>query len=416
MLATRRSPRLVTLMFGALFIYLVALIFHLPTLFFLACCMAVSPVVSYGLAAAGLRTVSAERRVPPRLWPDEQVYVELRILNQAALPKALLLVEESLPEGLRGDPDEPPECVIPMLWGEPFVHRYPLVAEQRGRYLLPPVTARAIDTFDLFQARRAIGPPNEVVVYPRTVELGVATLAGAKLLGQTPDRRTSDGTDFSSTREYRPGDDLRRIHWPSTARLGKPIVVEYEQPTTANLFVVLDAGAAGLVGAGKDNTFETGVTVAASLIHHELDRGSPVGLYVAGAEPVYLPMTGDRSAMLGFLEVLALLEADARASLPSALFAAAELAPRGARLLVVSGQPRPETGGGELLGALAQVARRRPGLGYAYLDPRGYREVDAAVTPAAGFLQDLKRLGMDVYAVRRGDIARGLAAALGGGR
>jgi uncharacterized protein (DUF58 family) len=410
MLAARRSPRLVTLMFGALFIYLVALIFHLPTLFFMASCLILAPPVSYWLAAAGLDRVSAERRLPPRLWPDEQREVELRIANHGHLPKALLHIDESLPEGLDGDPLRPPQCVVPMLWSEPFVHRYPLTARCRGRYVLPPPAAHAIDSFDLFAARRPVGPADEIVVYPRVLPLGRETLTGANPVGELPDRRTADGTDFRATREYRPGDELRRIHWPSTARLGKPIVVEYEEPNAANLFLVLDATRAALVGEGKDNTFETAVTVCASLLSHSLDRGSAVGLYVAGQHPTLIEPSDDRGSLLGFLEALALVEADGDGLFGASAVLAAELAPRGARVMLVSAQPTYRAGAaGELLAAAGQVARRRRGAGWIWLDPRGYRGTPPTAAPES-FFSGLAHLGLTVYRVRREQIANGLAA------
>ena len=79
MTAAARSPRLATLMFGALFIYLVAVLFHLPVLFFMSAALVLAPLASYWLAAGGLSQIRAERRLPSRLWPDERVEVELRL-------------------------------------------------------------------------------------------------------------------------------------------------------------------------------------------------------------------------------------------------------------------------------------------------------------------------------------------------
>ena len=461
MLAARRSTRFVTVMFGALFIFLVALLFRLPNLFFMASVLVAAPAVSYVFASMGLRTVRAERRVPARLWPGERSQIELRVVNDAKLPKALLLIDEELPAGLEGQDDQPPNCVVPMLWGEPFSYTYPVTARVRGRYLLPAVQATAVDTFDLFSAHRAVGPADEVIVYPETVVLSADTLTGTKLVAAVADHRTLDGTDFRHTREYRPGDDLRRIHWPSTARLGKPIVVEYEEPTSSNLFIVLDANPDAVLGLDRDTTFETGVTLAASLIRHELEHGSAVGLFVDADPPIMLPLTDDRQALLEFFERLAIVEPNATRPFGETLLAAGELAPSGTRLFAISAAPWParqavapadaaaddgptrgdrlkrflyelfigpvpveevvvepvmeafEQGrqpaeGGGVLAALSELARRRRAVSFAYLDPRGYRGVPADVVPAMGFVGSVKSTGASAFVIGRGAIVGGL--------
>jgi len=468
MVAARRSTRFVTVMFGALFIFLVALLFRLPNLFFMASVLVAAPLVSYSFASMGLRTVRAERRVPSRLWPGERSEIELRVVNDAKLPKALLLIDEELPAGLDGDEEQPPNCVVPMLWGEPFHYRYPITARVRGRYRLPPVQATAVDTFDLFGAHRAVGPADEVIVYPRTVPLAADTLTGSKLVAAVADHRTHDGTDFRHTREYRPGDDLRRIHWPSTARLGKPIVVEYEEPTSSNLFIVLDASPDAVLGMDRDTTFETGVTLAASLIRHELEHGSAVGLFVDADPPIHMSLTDDRQAMLEFFERLAIVEPNATRPFAEALLLAGELAPSGTRLFAISSAPwpgrepvaaeevaeppgptraqrvgrffyelfigpvaeeeialdpimeafeqgRPAAEGGSLLAAITELGRRRRNVSYAYLDPRGYRGVPADVAPSLGFVGALHSAGASAFSIGRDDVAGGLRHTVRGG-
>jgi len=411
MLAAAKSPRFATLMFGALFIYLVAALFHLPTLFFMASGLMAAPIASYFLAAAGLARVRAERRLPPRLWPDERVEIELRIVNQAPLPKCLLLIDEHLPPGLEPDPAEPPNCVVPMLWGEPFVHRYPITARWRGRQRLAPVTATAVDAFDLLQARSVVGPADEVLVYPRTVDLSADVLTGAEENTSALPRHTAEGIDFRGTREYRPGDDLRRIHWRSTARHGKPVVVEYEEPTAADLFLVLDACAAHVWGDGPDNSFETGVTTVASLVRHELNRAAAVGAYLGSEAPVLLPMTDDRHRLRAFYEALALVEADARRSFGRVLEAAAEVAPRHTRVVVVTPGAAPGGDARETLAGLEALTRRQRNLTCAWLDPRGYPGA-APAGAALGFPAAAKGLGLTVYRIARGEVARGLLRAV----
>ncbi len=401
MLASARSPRFTTLMFGALFIYFVAVLFQLPMLFFMTSALLVVPMVSYLLAAAGLRHVAAERRLPARLWPDERTRVELRVRNHAWLPKCLLRVDEELPDGLAGDPLDPPGCVVPMLWDEPFVHRYPIIARHRGRYLIPPVAVTALDTFDLFRARRQVGPGNEVVVYPRCVPVNTHELHAPNLDGTYHrSRPIASGTDFRATREYQPGDDLRRVHWRSTARRNHPIVVEFEEPTTTELFLVLDVGVDNVLGTGRDNTLETGITLAASVVSDELEHGNAVGLWIGTPSPVRFPLTRERHDLLRFLEALAVVE-PAPQPFAATVAQVAELAPSTAVTVLVSSSLDQV-----LVGSVALLARRRAAA-YVWLDPTGYP--GAAERSGDGFLSELKRLGVVTFRVRREGIAAGLA-------
>ncbi|NUQ00449.1 MAG: DUF58 domain-containing protein [Armatimonadetes bacterium] len=401
MLSVSRSPRFTTLLFGALFIYFVAVLFSLPSLFFMAAALVIAPAVSYLLAALGLREIRGERRIPSRLWPDEKVEVEIRLENRALLPKCLLRIDEDLPDGLGGDEASPPGCVVPMLWGDLTTCGYPLIARYRGRYRLAPLVATAVDTFDLFRARRQIGPSNEIVVYPRRVPLSIHALHAPTLDGMIRrSRPVASGVDFRGTREYQPGDDLRRIHWRSTARRGRPIVVEFEEPATTDLFIVLDVSPTAAQGEGRENTFETAVTVAASVIEYELEHGNAVGLYLDGPEPTHLALTRERHELLRFLEALALVEADAPRPLAETIARAGELVPHTAVVFLVS------TDASAATAAAVTELTRQHAVAYGWIDPWGHP--GAPESDAAGFLARLKSAGVAVFAIRRDDIAAGL--------
>ena len=68
--------------------------------------------------------------------------------------------------------------------------------------------------------------------------------------------------EFASLREYVSGDDFRRIHWPSTARLGTPVVRQFDVPWQRRTTVLVDLRAA----AHDDRSFERAVTAAASVV------------------------------------------------------------------------------------------------------------------------------------------------------
>src|SRR5437868_13372553 len=83
-------------------------------------------------------------------------------------------------------------------------------------------------------------------------------------------------------REYRPGDAMNRIHWPSSVRHRRLHVTEFELATTADLWIYLDLDGHWHHGDGEDSTEERAVTVAASVVSKALRAHRNVGLVTNG--------------------------------------------------------------------------------------------------------------------------------------
>jgi uncharacterized protein (DUF58 family) len=159
-------------------------------------------------------------------------------------------------------------------------YRYELAGPRRGLYLLGPVEARHTDPFGLAERRSRIGTPTRLVVTPRAVPLSAAVLSGLRgtegLVAAKIQSMPSD--DDIMTREYRPGDPMRRVHWAATARQGELMVRQEESATSPEATVVLDLrrsafprpGSAGHDPADRPDTpaFEWAVTAAMSVCAH----------------------------------------------------------------------------------------------------------------------------------------------------
>ncbi|CAM5707177.1 hypothetical protein SCALM49S_02073 [Streptomyces californicus] len=127
---------------------------------------------------------------------------------------------------------------------------------------------------------RSFSAYDTLVVIPRTVPLPALRLAG-EASGYGDGRQRSlalAGEDDIIPRGYRHGDDLRRVHWRSTARHGELMVRREEQPQRAKCTVLLDTRQIGYEGAGPDSAFEWAVSGAASALVHMLERGFAVRL------------------------------------------------------------------------------------------------------------------------------------------
>jgi uncharacterized protein (DUF58 family) len=116
---------------------------------------------------------------------------------------------------------------------------YSVLPTRRGRWSVGPVQVRRADLFGTVLWAGAVGQAQRIAVRPAVTELAVP--GGAAAL----DARASSGSrtaspDDTALRDYRPGDDLRRVHWRTTARLGELVVRQDERAGRRPATVLLD--------------------------------------------------------------------------------------------------------------------------------------------------------------------------------
>jgi uncharacterized protein (DUF58 family) len=143
------------------------------------------------------------------------------------------------------------------------------------------------------------------------------------------------GEDDQTVREYRDGDDLRRIHWPATARTGELMVRQEDRPAKRRAVVVLDTRAVGHGGSGRSSSLEWCVTMAASVTAHVVDAGYAVHLLTADLRAD----TGVHhdEALPDALETLARVALGAEDGLRAVLHAANTLTSQGGLVVYVGG-------------------------------------------------------------------------------
>lgn len=138
----------------------------------------------------------------------------------------------------------------------------------RGVY---PLVTPSIETsfpFGLYSARKTLSDWNTLVVWPGKTAL--KTLPDAVEIAsredRTSDKRAGDVGDVLGTRWFRQGDSLRRVHWAQSARQGRLIVVERQQPISCALRLVLDLDPKHHGGEGREASIERLLRTAASII------------------------------------------------------------------------------------------------------------------------------------------------------
>jgi uncharacterized protein (DUF58 family) len=209
------------------------------------------PVIS-ALTVARERFRLATRRTltPARLPRGETADVLLEVTNTDARQGGLWVLNEQIPAEL----GRPPRFVIDRLpRGGTATLTYRIHGERRGRHALGPLRLRLVDPFGLVE-RSAVGTDTAtLLVVPRVRPLGAGGPAGGHGGGGEGSRRTiaAHGEDDVSTREYRYGDDLRKVHWRATARTGELMVRLEERPWRAQATLLLDTRARAHLLAGR---------------------------------------------------------------------------------------------------------------------------------------------------------------------
>jgi uncharacterized protein (DUF58 family) len=227
-------------------------------------------------ARSGLRVGHAV--TPSRVVVGEQAQVRLVLGNPHSFGTGPLRITETVPGG------RPLRFSVAGVRGrQRRTVAYPLPALRRGRYTVGPTTVMASDPFGLVTADTRSTDVGELIVRPSTVRLaslalpiawrdGAATLSHSVGVG---------GSDDASVREYRHGDDLRKIHWRSTARSGAFMVRQEERPWHGESLVLLDhrAMAYPTAPAQPDSAaLEWAISAAASIGCHLAERGRRVAV------------------------------------------------------------------------------------------------------------------------------------------
>lgn len=181
---------------------------------------------------------------------------------------------------------------------------------RRGRFLLGPTTLRTGDPFGWFTVIIHESGSLALSIVPPIVPLPPILLdpSGRGGEGQPRPRQQPEPVHVASVRAADPGEGLRRIHWPTTARLGTPHVRSFEGAPVGDWWLFLDASQATNQGRGPDSTLEKGIILAASLAAQAIAGGKGVGLAANGRSLVWRPPRAGRGDQLAILRDLARIE------------------------------------------------------------------------------------------------------------
>lgn len=288
-------------------------------------------VVGSVLHVARRPRLALDRAVePPRVEKGLPAISVVHVTNLGRRSLAPLAIEQRLG-------DTPIRALLPRLRrGEQGLRTYRLPTSRRGVFEIGPVEIPRADPFGLCRTVQRMGTPERIAVHPRLLAMHpLPTGITRNLEGPSSDASPEGTVTFHRLREYNVGDDLRMVHWPSTARLGKLVVrhnVDTAQPYSV---VLMDLDQSRY----SEETFEEAVDVAASVVNSLSVGKAPVQLRASNGDRIGGPAQRDPTPVVDYLTAV-------KAGPDSSMDAQLVLLRRdrgGTALVVVTGELDPTT-------------------------------------------------------------------------
>lgn len=234
---------------------------------------------------------------PARVPAGVEARVELSVRNYGGRRSPVVSASDPFDGGKRWARFS----IAPLIPGETRVASYRLPTSQRGVFTLGPLELELTDPFGLSRATRTATPDASLTVHPRIERVTSRSVTAHN------DRDTRipmpvlgrGGDEFYGLREYEPGDDLRMVHWPSSARIDNLAIRQAENLWRGQATIGVDLRAA----VHDHDTIEPVLSAAASLAMSSLRAGLHVRVVTTGGFDSGFGTTNSHGA--GILDVLA---------------------------------------------------------------------------------------------------------------
>ncbi|MBT3380393.1 MAG: DUF58 domain-containing protein [Lentisphaerae bacterium] len=260
--------------------------------------------------------IRVRREAPERVGVGTEEEVRYIVANPSPRP-ALDMTLDALPY----------PSAVSLAQGRAFLKELPsggrtelkatITARRRGRFTLPAVRADSAFPFNLWRWGSTGNGPQNLIVYPEFTPLlsldlptGLRYHSGGVALSS----HTGESMDFLGCREFRDGDDPRRIHWRSWARTSFPVVKEFREEYLCRTAMVIDTyrPRPPLIhlhwAHPEDPILEGALSLVAAIADHLSDKDYIVDLFAAGPQ-VYRFQGGRSLAYLeNILDILACLQ------------------------------------------------------------------------------------------------------------
>ena len=261
-------------------------------------------VVSVGLgrclARRNLGEVVLERKLPGSAFAGDLFRVRYLIRVRRGGSASAIVVDDTLAAGIR-------PIDARMVGKEGVEAQAEMRIDSRGVVTAGDAVFRSNYPLGIFETERWATVSSKMIVFPRPIMTRAMVQAEEALDAHAMAHASApEGSDqFRGVREFRPGDPVMRIHWPATARAGKPMVCEFDPPTPQpSQFTVIFHSFSPPGHLLRPRAFEIALSMVSGLFLH--GRGVPAEVVFTGCLNGWVPLaitSADR--MREALEILA---------------------------------------------------------------------------------------------------------------
>ena len=272
------------------------------------------PLLSWLYLRISFASVRISRRCPQRAFAYSPAKIALTLACSTWLPLRWLHVNDYFPP----DICSPKQFFLPYCRGN-IALDYSGNCSHRGNFASGATTITLPDPLGLWLARRTLVHPDSILVLPQIEQLPWHSLRS----NQSPywigsGNRVGASNEFLGTREYRPGDSLRYLHWPASAHTGKLIVKEFHNYAIARITVAIDLDKRVLQGI-KPTTVDYAVKIAGSLAKYACDQMKEFRIMARGRQSYLFPFGRGAAHLAWILGEMALMRPNGEQPLPELL-------------------------------------------------------------------------------------------------
>lgn len=379
------NPRFIGPCMAGLFCLIVATVLDIAYLFTMATVLLALPFAGYIIGIVILRSCTVNREPLVVATQGEIAEVVLKIeCGLSRLPPGLT-VRDKLPKWVEAKDNVGFE-IFPERSVE--IHSSFRVT-RRGRYRIGPAKLFAVDPLGMLRLKHRAQGVTDLIVHPRPVPFNIGRLAGGRMEFECPNRsgRLAPRGDFAGVREYRFGDEFRRIHWKTTARTQRLSVMEFEDSTIGSVMIMLDLSNGSDYGDAPITSLDIAAGAAAFALRECLRQRRPARLSLPGETSVYDLDVHSPGSLSTALNVLSDAKADSSLSSIDLL----RSCPGGYDAILISSRATKETSA-----AANEAAMRGISLIIALVDPEPF----GRQSPDEVSVADLERAGAYVELIR----------------
>ncbi len=301
------------LIFIAIVLFLVAWNRNINLLYGMFAILTSLIILSHLLPRYAIKGLTVTRTLQRAAFEDDEIEVKVCVEKNAWTKGYMIEITDSMPAA-------GPSFRKPMV----FVAKLPAkkkrdfsfktVCYKRGVYTVGPITVSSSYPLGIVSINKpADSDRKTLTIYPKLFSIALLPLMAGTTMpisGTEAMAKSGGNEDFFGTREYRQGDSLKFIHWPSTARHGQLIVKEFEIRASTEVTVLIDLHRDSCTGSGKETTLEYAVKIAGSVARYAIEKGHHVQLIGYGGKQHIVPSARGIDQLAFILEVLAEVQAD----------------------------------------------------------------------------------------------------------